>query len=216
MIERECENCFTLGLIGTPGALVATPNSPSPPTMLTLKSGGAVVGVAVQTRPIAIAVTRLPNGAPEVLVDHLARSNWPGRGFTAPLETADRLADLWAARSGQAMRERAALRVFQLTEVVPPRPAAGRMVRAAPAHLDVLAEWHDAFNRFIGQPADDPRGRARAMIDEQRAYLWEEGGEPCSMAAVAGPTPNGGFASSSPTWPTPRPTRSTSRSATAP
>src|SRR5947199_10866062 len=92
LMEHECENCFILGVIGT-FALTGTPRPPEPaPLLVSIEADGAVVGVAVQTRPIAMVLTRLPIGADEALVEQLAAWDWPGRGFTGPVGTVDALA----------------------------------------------------------------------------------------------------------------------------
>ena len=192
LMERECENCLMLGLLGALASR-AGPPSPGPlPLLLAIESRGRVVeGAAVQTQPIAMAVTRLPDGAAEVLVNHLETSNWPGHGFTGPAEAVDRLAELWARRSAKAKRLRVSLRVFELTAVIPPPPAPGRMIPASLEHLDMITPWHEDFVRSVGECDDNPRQGAQRLIDERRLFLWNDAGELRSMAAVAGPTPNG-------------------------
>jgi hypothetical protein len=191
LMERECENCLMLGLLGTLAR--AGPPSPGPlPLLLRIESQGrVVVGAAVQTRPIALAVTRLPDGAAEVLVNHVETSNWPGQGFTGPVETVDAMADLWARRSGKTKRLHVSLRVFELTAVTPPAPAPGRMIPASIEHLDAITPWHEDFVRSVGECDDNPRQAAQRLIDERRLFLWEDDAALRSMAAVAGPTPNG-------------------------
>jgi GNAT superfamily N-acetyltransferase len=193
LMREECANCFILGLLAPPDPRAAAPTPlPSPGTLwMTLESDGEVIGAATQTRPIALAVTRLPTDALDPLARTLADLDWPGRGFVGPVEAVDPLASLWAERSGWPMRQRVSLRLFALTDVVPPPPVAGRMIEAPLDQLDLIARWHDEFMLSIGEPVDDPRGRARQMLDERRLFAWEDAGQLRCLAASAGATPNG-------------------------
>jgi predicted GNAT family acetyltransferase len=191
LMRDECGHCFILGMISAPDTHAAS-TLPRPGRLwMTLESDGEVIGAAAQTRPIALAVTRLPADALESLAGVLANLNWPGRGFIGPVEAVDPLADLWARRSGRLMRVHVSLRLFALTAVVPPAPASGRMIPAPLEQLDLIARWHDEFTRSVGEPVEDPRRRAQQLLDEQRLFAWEEGGRLCSVAAFAGATPNG-------------------------
>jgi predicted GNAT family acetyltransferase len=127
----------------------------------------------------------------QLLIDYLARLPWGGLGFTGPVEAGEALAAAWTARSGTPMRVKTALRLFESREVIPPAPAPGEMIPAAAEHLDVLTAWREDFFRFISEHDPDSREGARRMIDGGTAYLWRDRGELRSIAAVAGPTPNG-------------------------
>src|SRR5260370_9590763 len=91
-----------------------------------------VVGVAAQAPGRNfMAVTRFSAEA-ELLAQHLAKSNWQGRGFTGPVESIDRLADCWAKLSGKSKRILFSMRVLELRNVAPPAPAPGRMIHSPP------------------------------------------------------------------------------------
>jgi predicted GNAT family acetyltransferase len=89
------------------------------------------------------------------------------------------------------MRRKTALGLFQATEVIDPLAAPGELVPATQEHFDAVTEWHAAFGRAVGEPTDDAAAGARRLIGGGTAYLWRDGGGVRSIAAVAGPTPNG-------------------------
>ena len=74
----------------------------------------------------------------------------------------------------------------------PTRPPTGRLRTAVLADAPLAAEWIDAFRRdaAIGSPAPADEV-ARRRIEEGSLWLWEDGGEPVSLCAFAGPTPHG-------------------------
>jgi len=188
LMQNECENCFMLGLSQS---LTTETYEGLTPLLLCIESGDHIAGVAVQTRPNALAVTRMPAAAISAVIHHLGESNWTSRGFVGPDETVDILADQWASRSGKTKRLVVNLRVYQLTAVTPAKPASGKLITANQTHLDLLTQWHDEFSNFIAMPVPNPRQGAQKLIDTGRAYLWEDAGKPRSIAATAGPTPNG-------------------------
>ena len=155
LMQDECENSLILGLAG---ALTEPAQSNAlPPLLLSIESENQIVGVAVQTRPIAFAVTRLPSAAINPLVNHLAAINWSSQGVVGPAETAEHLANAWATHSSKTVRLDISLRVFQLAAVTPPAPTPGKMIVASQNHLDLLTQWHEELSNFIGQPDDNPR-----------------------------------------------------------
>lgn len=184
LMLRECENCWPLGMIGS-----MKPDHSA--TLLSIESSGKVVGAAIQNHPIAIGITQLPDEAVEPLVEKLLEMNWLGKGFTSPIPTADRVADLWCRRSGQTKRLHSGLRAFQLDKVVPPKPVPGEMIQGTLEHLDLLAQWHHEFCLSISEPDPNPRQTMQRRVDSGSMFIWEENGQPRSMTGIAGPTPNG-------------------------
>ncbi|WP_428939815.1 GNAT family N-acetyltransferase [Fontivita pretiosa] len=195
LLKRECENCVLLGLTGAWLASPSAPTTDTPPLLFTVESDdGQVKGVAIQTPPRAMLLSRLDGeGTHEPLARELKRINWSGPGLLGPLPEVDAVARRWSELSGQSRRQRRALRVFELSSVIAPqRPCEGLMVRATEAHLDLLEKWCDAFAREIGEPDPRPRLSAERMIRERRLFLWQdEQDRVLSMTAIAGPTPNG-------------------------
>jgi uncharacterized protein len=168
----------------------AQAGAPSDVLMLTIEEGGVVVGVAIQNPSRPMLVSRLSTPAIDALVQKLVDIQWEGNAFKGPCDTTDALASPWCEQTGKVKRSTMALRVFELTAVISPRPAPGRLVVATADHLDSLTAWRRAFAEAIGEPEPDPRSLAEWMIAEGRYFLWEDGAI-VAMAAIAGPTPHG-------------------------
>jgi predicted GNAT family acetyltransferase len=82
-------------------------------------------------------------------------------------------------------------RIYQLDELTRPlRPAAGAARVADAQDVDLVAGWHEAFARDAGVLATESHLWAEERIGEGGVVLWEDG-EPRSMAARVGQTPNG-------------------------
>jgi predicted GNAT family acetyltransferase len=185
LCEREVENSLMLGLLATAAAGADA-------RRYLIEDGDRLLAVALQTRPIAMVVTRLPPAGVDLIAKELARENWAGQGFSGPVEAVDALADAWLARQPEARtRCRTALRLFQITEVIDPPAAPGEMILATGEHLEVLADWHRAFGAAINEPVDDPLAGARRLLERTSVYFWREASGLRSLAAVAGPTPHG-------------------------
>lgn len=190
LIQRECEHC---GLIGVADALAdhSLPLGSDPlRLMFTVEDSGNVVGVAAQTRPSALMISGMAPNAAYALAQKLFEIEWPGQGCNGPAESANVLADRWCAVSGQNAILHVSRRVFQLTQVMPPAPAPGKMIVAALEHLPLINRWRDEFARAVGEPIIDPNRSAEPQIENKRMFLWLDS-EPRAMAATVGPTPSG-------------------------
>ena len=86
-----------------------------------------------------------------------------------------------------------AQRIYQLERVEPVAGVPGRLVRADDRHRSMVIDWLTGFDRDAGTTppvAADERADSFLHGPDRELYLWFDGG-PVSMAATAGPTPNG-------------------------
>ena len=192
LVEREAEHNLIFGICAT---LTADPGYSSGPYLATVSAGGRVVGAGVMTPPwnLVLSCTDHP-GAPTALAADLAASGIPVPGATGPVEVAARFAEAWCGPRGLMGGPRVAERIYRLERVVPPDAVPGGVRLATEADLGLLRAWVDAFIvEALGR--DDPE-QASAMVDRsfrngtRTWYLWMDG-EPVSVAAAGGPTPNG-------------------------
>lgn len=78
--------------------------------------------------------------------------------------------------------------------MTPPRPVSGHLRPASEADRPFLRGWAASFGREVGEGSDE--ARVDEVLDRvlrhgpQGLFLWEDG-QPVSMAAYGGPTPNG-------------------------
>ncbi|HEV2147672.1 MAG TPA: GNAT family N-acetyltransferase, partial [Longimicrobiaceae bacterium] len=106
---------------------------------------------------------------------------------------AEGFAERWSLATGAPARVAMRQRIYALTEVQPVPEAPGELRRAGTADEDRVADWIAAFDAEALGEADEERARgvARHRIAAGEVFLWEEGGEPRTMAASARPTRHG-------------------------
>jgi predicted GNAT family acetyltransferase len=158
---------------------------------ITVTDGAEVVGAAMRTPPFSVALTPMPDPALDALADLVAAELPDAAGVTGPRPYADRLATRWQARTGGAVREGRAMRLFRLDQVIPPAPAPGRLRNAAdlPQWHGLFADWALAFARDVGNPPEDRAGqvhRLQRTIARGGLWVWVDG-EPVSCASATLP-----------------------------
>jgi uncharacterized protein len=164
-------------------------------------AGGSaeVIGAAIQTPPrnLVLSEPRQPDETDVVagaLANAFATTDLPG--VLGPKVAAREFAARWTAgRPGSTATRSMAERVYRLTVVVPPRPAAGFARIAGPPDRDLLATWLNDFaleafgEPFVEAPIYADRWVAR--LGGRAMWLWEADGRVVSMSGVSGPTPHG-------------------------
>ena len=192
LAEREAEHNLIFGILSN---YEADPSQyPEPPYLATVLHGDKVVGAAIRTPPWRLVLSEMHHpAAVHQLVADLAGTPLPG--VVGPADAAGHFAEAWA----EAGRGRAHLgtheRSFRLTRVVAPRPTSGAMIRALPAHRELVAEWAMAFHDEALR--NTPDADWAAMADRwirgsgRTAYLWVDARRPVSLACAGGLTPNG-------------------------
>jgi predicted GNAT family acetyltransferase len=164
------------------------------PYLATVLHGDRVVGAAIRTPPWRLVLSVMDHpGAAHRLVDDLAGEALPG--VVGPSMSAEHFAEGWTRVTGAPSRITTHERAFQLRKVIPPRPAPGKMVRAGPAHKDLLADWVRAFHEEAMRtgPQQDWQRMAERWIQGigRTAWLWVDKGRVVSLTGVGGLTPHG-------------------------
>ena len=183
----EAENGLVLGILcaRTPArALLAT---------IEHEETG-LVAVAVRTPPFNLVISRAPEAALEALVEWLVARGAEVPGVNAEESTAQAFAALWSRARGCATRVHARMRVYAITDVVPPpRPPPGFFRAARPEDEALLVPWGGAFARDAGMMPHEVgvfERQVKAQTAAGALFLWDDGG-PASMAACTGATPHG-------------------------
>jgi predicted GNAT family acetyltransferase len=153
---------------------------------------GAVVAAAIMTPPFHLVLTDAPPEAVEMVARDLLASGRTLPGVLAPPAIAMRMGELWSAETGGRFERAMAQRIYEIEEVIEPRPVGGELRRIGPGDRELAIDWLMAFGAEVGLPGtrEGAERAADALIAEERGYLWEDG-HPVSMAAWAGPTPGG-------------------------
>ncbi len=192
LVEREAEHNLIYGICAT---LTADPGYSREPYLATVSTAGRVVGAAVMTPPWNLVLSCTDHmGVPTALASDLDARGIAVPGATGPVEVAARFAESWCGPHGLSVGPRVAERIYRLERVVPPDAVPGEVRLATMADRGLLRAWVDAFIvEALGR--NDPE-QASAMVDRsfrngtRTWYLWVDG-EPVSVAAAGGPTPNG-------------------------
>jgi predicted GNAT family acetyltransferase len=151
-------------------------------------SDGNIAGVALRTPPHILLLTDMAEEAAEALAEYLARTEPRLPGANGPVAACQRFVTRYTELVGFTASPSLASRLFELRTVQPPVGVPGALREATAADRDVLVAWSDAFAREATPEAarttvDDPaRPIDQRLVAGGLLWLWEDGGEPVSMA----------------------------------
>jgi predicted GNAT family acetyltransferase len=179
-------------------------HEPRPYLAVVSRTGGVdaaerVVAAAMMTPPFNVVISHIDDdeveGAVAELAADLATFETPPPGVSTAEPAARAFAEAWCAPRGLESRLQLAERIYQCSRVVPPTGVPGQVRIATVADRELLVLFvHDFLVEALTQT--DP-SQAQALVDrgldrgQRTFYLWEDEGRVVSMAASAGPTPNG-------------------------
>jgi uncharacterized protein len=161
-----------------------------------VRDGERPMGAALQTLSYNLILAR--PGSPEALtalVDAVAGEELPGVVGSVP--EVEEFAELWARRTGRNTRTSMRQGVFALERVAPTPAVAGSARVATEDDRELALSWLIAFGDEVLHEGGPGHDRAEPMLDHRLAspvagiLLWEDGGEPVSLAGWGGATPNG-------------------------
>jgi GNAT superfamily N-acetyltransferase len=155
-----------------------------PPVLGWYEIGGEVRGAVCMTPPFELLLAAVPADAVDELVRRLRDRDVALPGVNGEVATVERFVAAWLAgtdlRSWTAFEQR----LYALGELRPPDPApSGRARVAGEDEVELATRWLAAFQKEAGVPSTDVERAARAGIGEERVWLWDDGGEPVSLAA---------------------------------
>ena len=161
-----------------------------------VRDGTRVAAAALQTPPYNLILARPQSlRALAALAEAVAGEKLPGVVGAEP-EAAE-FAELWSRHTGRGTRTNMRQGVYALDRMEPLPSASGSARVATVNDRELAVRWVIAFAAEAlheGGPGSD---RAGVMVDHRLSspwagiLLWEDGGEPVSLAGWGGPTPNG-------------------------
>jgi predicted GNAT family acetyltransferase len=150
---------------------------------------GMVLGVAMQTPPHPLFVSRMPQVAAAALADALAEAGRDLPGVNGAQDSTTAFSDAWCERTNQTATIVTAMRMHRLQNLNRPRQVFGEAIAAASGDTDLVADWFAAFHDEATPhaPSDNWSAVANRRIDAGQIHLWRDGGTPVAMAAVSAP-----------------------------
>ena len=187
--ESEVENALILGV--AMDLSERDPTSHPQPYFGCARDGDRILMCAFRSLADRAGITRtLDPAAIPILADAVHEECPTIREVVGPEPVIGEFARSMASLLGRRAYVRRASRIHVLETVRPPsRPAPGRLRIAVASDHGRVAGWIEGFLRDVNEEGD-PRDIADRRIREKRLFLWEDG-EPVSMAASSGKTPNG-------------------------
>jgi predicted GNAT family acetyltransferase len=149
-----------------------------------------VVGIAMQTPPHHLFVSRMPGLAAAALASAVADAGRDLNGVTGAVTTTAAFAEAWTTRTGHASTVRTAMLLYRLAKLVPPPDGEGRATRAtAPGDVELVVGWLRAFHDEAqpNTPVEDVAALVRHRMEAGEIHLWRVGPVPVAVAAVSAP-----------------------------
>lgn len=158
------------------------------PLLITVWSGGEVVGAAFQTLHSPLMCSGLPEPTIAGTVAEIAPIRPDLNGVAGPRRIATKFAADWRAVTGALSTVRTRDRLHRLGGLHPPAGVGGRARLVERADETLLADWLNRFRvEALGQAVDasaDPRGVRTAKEPPNEFLLWTVAGDPVSLAGV--------------------------------
>lgn len=135
-------------------------------------ANGQVVGAGMRTasfEPRPPFLLPMPEQAATAVAQALHRRGEEVRQVNGAIPTVQIVADELARLTGGSVETSQHTRLFELRELVEPKPVAGRLAAATEADVDLVREWTAAFMGDADEQAGRPRGvTAHDVPDKDR------------------------------------------------
>ncbi|EFH86778.1 GNAT family N-acetyltransferase [Ktedonobacter racemifer] len=150
-----------------------------PPYLATVEDEVKLIVAAVMTPPFRLIVTSNQfdafGEALSLLIHNLREHGWPVPGVIGPSSLSDLFAQTWTSLTGEASHLRTHQRLFELTQVIAPRPGLGSLRIATPADTVLVVRWIKAFQEEALHTSisdEEALAWARTRIGNSEVYLW--------------------------------------------
>ena len=192
LLADEARHNLILGIAGT---IRDSPDVYPLRSFWLVRHAGRVVGAALRTPPYNLILARPASREALAALAGSVSDELPGVVGAVP--ESEEFAELWAAQAGARARTSMRQGVYSLEHVEPPPAAPGSARVAIAADRELVLAWWIAFGEEVLHEGGPGRENAAAMVEHRLAspgtgiLLWEDEGEPVSLAGWGGRTPNG-------------------------
>jgi uncharacterized protein len=149
------------------------------PYLATVEDEGKLLVAAVMTPPSRLIVTSNQvdafGEAPSLLIRNLREHGWTVPGVLGPSSLSDLFAQTWTSLTGEVAHLRTHERLFELTQVIAPRPGPGELRVATPDDTALVVRWIKAFQEealHTSLSDEEALAWARRGIGNGVVYLW--------------------------------------------
>ena len=182
---------FTANVIGVEVDGVMSERRPLRPgsRWVLVEEHGQLVGAAMHTPPFNLFLPRLRDEVSEAVAGALWNTGHRFPGVNGEAVTVRRFVLAWEALGGAGSRVRVRSRMYVLGTLRRPEGVTGRGRQATGDDVDLLVGWLRAFfaaDHHVSHKADIDEVARRRLADGQ-FWLWEDGGDPVSVAGVSAP-----------------------------
>ena len=193
LLADEARHNLILGIAGT---IRDAPARYPVRNLWLVRDGDEVVCAALRTSPYNLIVARPRSSqALDALAEAVSGEEFPGVVAAEP--EVQQFAEMWSRRTGTGTRTSMRQGVYALEQVepLPTVPGSARVATADDLALGV--RWWTAFGEEVlhegGPGREDAEENVRHKLSSPTGgfLLWEDDGEPVSLAGWGGPTPNG-------------------------
>jgi predicted GNAT family acetyltransferase len=148
---------------------------------------GSVRGAVSLTPPFDLLLAAVPGDTLAELIETLLRDGVSVPGINGTVETVERFVAGWTSATERRAVPVHRMRLYELETLRPAHPAPPGHARPADIDdLDTAVRWIRRFQSEAGVTAADVASMARAAIDDERMWLWEDDAH--SAAALASRT----------------------------
>ena len=190
LMLAEAENNL---IIGVAQGIARNPAAAKNPYLATVSNAAGVLACAVHIAPFKVVITRADREPIAALADDVFRVVPDVEGVTGPDQSATDFAVAWSRLSGVEPTLGMRLRIHEARTVTDSgfRAPSGHFRPANAGDLELLTEWTEAFVIEARIPEKvDSAVIVGDAIRRNRLHIWHDG-QPMSMAAWTGKTPNG-------------------------
>ncbi len=200
LLKHEAENKLSLGILSS---LIAGIYWDQTPYLAQVEDQGETKLVVMCTPPYPVLISfeeiPLDEEVVSLVIEDLVKELGDNlTGMTGSKNLVSQFADTWQAAAGGQRILRMAMRIYKLVRVSPVCGVPGSMRTANETDTSLLLDWYANFHRESLVEKPDPE----RISDQVGRYLkadqllrgmmiWEDEGNPVSMAGYAGPTTNG-------------------------
>lgn len=167
--------------------------SGSKPFFAAAKTGNLIQAAFIQGFPFPLVSTDATREILDMVCGHLKNHEYRPDGIIAPKATAAAFAAKWSALAGVKYEKVMDHIVYQLTKVNRIDFSPGHLRKARLDEIALIAKWTQGFydDAIPGSMQHvNAEKRAENFVKKERIFIWEDG-EPVSLVAWAGPSPNG-------------------------